>query len=243
MSTVAVDPRIRARRASVARDAGRRRLHRLLFVVGASAVGAALVGLTWTPLLDVESVRVGGNGRTSEAEVLEAAGVAVGDPLAWFDTSDAARAVARLPWVDEARVERTWSGDVRIDVTERVAVATQALDDDWVLLDGSGRVLEQGADQPAELPLVDGADGPALAVAAAVPPVLRPRIEGVAGTGDEVVVTLRDGGSVELGGTDEAAAKLAAAAAVLANVGDGCVDHLDVSVASAPALVRVPGCV
>ena len=89
MSTVAVDPRIRARRASVARDAGRRRLRRLLAL--AAVVGFALLALaaTWTPALDIERIDVRGAAHTSSDAVIEAAGVAPGDPLAWFDVDAA----------------------------------------------------------------------------------------------------------------------------------------------------------
>ncbi len=256
MSTVAVDPRIRARRASVARDAGRRRLQRLVWVAGVLVIAGLALSVTWTPLLDVEGVAVRGADHTSEEAIAEAAGVAVGDPLAWFDTRDAAHAVALLPWVDEATVSRTWSGDVRIEVTEREAVATLAFDGGWALVDGTGRVLAEVDAQPADLPLIEGlgtpvdvgagledADVERLAVVAAVPAGLRPDVAGVTGSGADLAVTLRAGGTVVLDGTEDAAAKLSAAAAVLATVSDGCVDRLDVSVASAPALVRIPGCV
>jgi cell division protein FtsQ len=256
MSTVAVDPRIRARRASVARDAGRRRLRRVTWVAGVLAlVGVAYV-VTLTPVLDVQEITVRGDGHTAADAVSEAAGVTTGDPLAWFDTRDAAEAVAALPWVDEATVSRHWSGSVTIEITERVAVAAlPAADGAWLLADGSGRVLDRVDAQPTEVPLVEGLDvahpgqhltdaddRETLRLAAAVPPSLRPEVATVTGGGDELGLTLRAGGTVLLGGTEDAAAKLDAAAAVLATVASGCVDRLDVSVASAPALISVPGC-
>ena len=156
MSTVAVDPRIRARRASVARDAGRRRLRRLTWVAGVLAlVGVAYV-VTLTPVLDVEEITVRGDGHTAADAVTEAAGVTTGDPLAWFDTREAAEAVAALPWVDEATVSRRWSGSVTIEITERVAVAAlPAADGAWLLADGSGRVLDRVDAQPTDVPLVE----------------------------------------------------------------------------------------
>jgi len=257
VSTVAVDPRIRQRRVAVARDAGRRRLRRLLLVAAVLAVVLVALGLTWTPALDVEQVEVRGADRTSPESVAEAADVAPGDPLAWFDTDAAAAAVAALPWVAEATVERAWSGAVTVEINERVAVAALATTDGtWSLADGSGRVLATVDAQPTDLPSVDGVTTSAppgaqlddqvleaLTVAAAVPSGLRPEVAAVQGTGGDLEVALRSGGVILLGGAEDAAAKLASAAAVLATVTPGCVDRLDVTLPAAPALVRVAGCV
>ncbi len=256
MSTIAVDPRIRQRRVRVARDAGRRRLRRLLVVGSVLLVAALALASTWTPALDVEQVEVQGAVRTSPDAVIEAAGVAPGDPLAWFDTGAAAAAVGALPWVDAVAVQRDWSGAVTIEVTERVAVAALAdTDGSWVLADGTGRVLSTVDAEPTEVALVDGVTtsaGPgaqlddevleALSVAAAAPPGIQPQLAAVSGAGAGLEVTLRAGGVIVLGGPEALEEKLAAAAAVLASMGSGCVDRLDVSLPAAPAMVPVPGC-
>ena len=256
MSTVAVDPRIRARRVKVARDAGRRRLRRLGVVGAVFGVAAVAFAMTWSPALDIEAVTVRGAGQTSQDAITEAAGVATGDPLVWFDTGDAERAIEALPWVDEAFVERTWSGQVTIEVTEReAAAALVGGDGEWLLADGTGRILQVVDAQPTDVPLVEGVSATgrpgatldeagvdAATVAGAVPPSLRPAIATISGSGDEVAIALRDGGSVVMGGVEDAEAKLAAAAAVIATVPAGCVEQLDVSVASSPALISIPGC-
>ena len=256
MSTVAVDPRIRQRRVTVARDAGRRRLRRVMIGGVVLVVGLVALGLTWTPALDVEQVEVGGAARTSAEAVTEAADVAPGDPLVWFDTAEAEAAVEALPWVDEATVERTWSGAVTVEVTERVAVAALATTEGtWSLADGEGRVLATVDEEPSDVARVDGVTTSAppgaqlddqvleaLAVAAAVPTAIRPEVAAVRGSGADLEVALRAGGVIALGGAEDAEAKLAAAAAVLASVGPDCVDRLDVTLPAAPALVRVPEC-
>lgn len=257
MSTVAVDPRIRERRVTVARDAGRRRLRRLLVVAAVLLVALLALGLTWTPALDVEQVEVRGADRTSPDAVTRAAGVVPGDPLAWFDADAAEAAVAALPWVDEVTVQREWSGAVTVEVTERVAVAALATADGaWSLADGEGRVLATVATEPSDVALIDGVTTSArpgaqlddevlamLEVAAAVPSGIRAEVAAIRGSGADLEVGLRAGGVILLGGTEDAEAKLAAAAAVLATVASGCVDRLDVTLPAAPALVRVPGCV
>lgn len=257
MSTVAVDPRIRARRVTVARDAGRRRLRRLLVAAAVLLVGLLALALTWTPALDVEQVDIEGAERTSAEAVAEAADVAPGDPLVWFDTAAAEAAVEALPWVDEATIQRTWSGSVTVEVTERAAVAALATPDGaWSLADGEGRVLATVDAEPTDVARVEGVTTSAppgaqlddevleaLEVAAAVPSGIRAEVAAVQGSGAALVVVLRAGGEIVLGGVDEVDAKLDAAAAVLANVSPACVDRLDVTLPAAPALVRVPGCV
>lgn len=257
ISTVAVDPRIRERRVTIARDAGRRRLHRLLAVAAVLLVGLLALGLTWTPVLDVEQIEVRGAGRTSPEAITDAAAVAEGDPLAWFDTGAAEASVAALPWVDEVTVTRTWSGAVSVAVTERVAVAALARTDGaWSLADGEGRVLVTVASQPPDVALIDGVTTSAppgaqlddevleaLAVAAAVPSGIRAEVATVQGAGADLEIVLRAGGVILLGGAEGADAKLASAAAVLASVSSECVERLDVTLPAAPALVRVAGCV
>lgn len=256
MSTVAVDPRIRARRVEVARDAGRRRLHRVAVAGALLGLAAVALAVTFSPVLDIEQVSVVGEGQTSADAITAAGNVAEGDPLVWFDTGEAERAIEALPWIGEAAVERTWAGAVTIVVTERVPVAALSTGaGTWLLADGSGRVLQVVDAEPVDVPLIDGlrvsgepgdaldeAGLDAVTVAAAVPPSLRVDIATIRGSGSDLAIALRAGGTVVMGGADDAPAKLGAAAAVLATVPAGCVEQLDVSVAGSPALIRVPGC-
>src|SRR5690606_26352017 len=113
------DPRMRSRRIGVRREAGRRRLRRML---AGAAVAAALVGaaaLTRTSLLDVDRIEVEGAARSGAAEVRRAAGVATGEPLVDVDTGAVAARVEELAWVAQARVDRAWPATLRIRVTER----------------------------------------------------------------------------------------------------------------------------
>ncbi|MCI0346445.1 MAG: FtsQ-type POTRA domain-containing protein, partial [Chloroflexi bacterium] len=131
-----IDPRIRARRIAVRRDEGRRRLRRLLTLGG--LVGAlAFAGLTTrTPLLDVDRIHVEGAQRTAVEAVLATTGIRRGDPLTDVDLERARAALVTLPWVADAEVTRSWSGTIRVRLTERVAVATVAAGErGWALLD------------------------------------------------------------------------------------------------------------
>src|SRR4051812_39815589 len=79
--TARIDPRIRARRIEVQRDAGRRRLRRLVDVGLVLAVAAGFALALRSPLLDVGAVEVAGAHHTAPAAITQAAGIAAGDQL------------------------------------------------------------------------------------------------------------------------------------------------------------------
>src|SRR5688572_1609136 len=117
MASPPIDPRIRARRIEVQRDAGRRRLRRLADVGLVLAVAVAFLGALRSPLLDVEAVRVSGADRTGAEAVVTASGIARGDQLADVSLGSAGSQVAALPWVGEVRVHRSLGGTIEIAVT------------------------------------------------------------------------------------------------------------------------------
>ena len=197
-----------------------------------------------------------GQFRTDPADVVAAAGIERGEPLVTADLGAAARRIEALPWVDEATVTRAWPGTVRYRVVERVpAAAAQGADGDWVAIDGDGRVLVALDAEPTDLPVVEGvtvdttvgASVPddaagAFAVAAAIPEAARPAIDAVVLDGEgTVTVRLDSGGVATIGALEDLPAKGVALASVVAAV-DPCIATLDLTVASAPLLTRVPGC-
>lgn len=257
MSTSSIDPRIRARRIAVQRDEGRKRLRKLGIASGVVAAGAALWGVTLTPLLDVDHLRVSGAGRTGEAAVLGAAGIDRGDALLTADVGAAADRLADLPWVQTVEVSRRWPGTIEIDLVERRPSAiVPARGGGWLLLDATGRQLAvQEAPEPGaltiEVPpvepeigaqLVAGAQG-ALELAGTIPPSMRDQLLAlapVAGGAVEGRVRLRDGGDavVLFGRPTQAPAKWLALLGVLEQAEPRGVATIDVRVPSAPALTR-----
>ena len=140
------DPRFRERRIAVRKDAGRRRLKRLLIVVLAALVALAGVIVVRSPVLDVDEVTVVGTARLAPDDIRTAAGIDEGAPLLLADMGAAARDVEALPWVAEAEVTRDLPGRVRIDGwvsplgERRVNVRMQGTDL-RVLADASGRFV------------------------------------------------------------------------------------------------------
>lgn len=248
-------PKIRERRIKVRRDEGRRRLRRLLTL--SAVVVTALAGLaaTRSPVLDVDRVTVRGEGHTEVDDILRASGLRKRQPMVEVDAGAAARRVEALPWVADARVERRWPAEVRIEVEERTAVA-QVLTTagTWALLDVDGRLLELLPAPAARLVRftspVKGRPGDELgrrlsasrSVAGAIDTPLDQRISEIRERDGSVELRLAEGGQVIFGPPENVPEKLRALDQLLAT-GPRLCPIWDVRVPSAPVLTPGNGCV
>jgi cell division protein FtsQ len=158
--------------SSVRRFTQRARQRRLRAAVP-WAVGAALLALGgllgWlvynTSVFGVDQVTVAGTELLSADEVVRAADVVPGTPLARVDLSDVRRRVGELAPVDRVTVRREWPGTLLVEVQERVAVAAVPRGGQVLLVDAAGVGYHTVARRPEHLPLVrlatPGPDDPA----------------------------------------------------------------------------------
>ena len=146
--------RPRARKAAAAEQSGRpavrptsrqirrRRIAALVIavvVLAGLAVGAraAVYDSGW---FDVKDVKVTGVTTLAMADVLGAADVTPGRPLAEVDTRGIASRVAALSGVASVEVSRSWPHTVAVDVVERVPVAVASTPSGDQLVDTGGVV-------------------------------------------------------------------------------------------------------
>ena len=146
-----------------------------LLLLGALALVARVV-LYDSRLLDVQGVRVEGISTLPETDIVGAAAVPVGAPLASIDTADVASRVAQVPAVATAVVSRSWPHTITVTVVERTPVASASTPGGVQLVDAAG-VVYPGTPPPGLPRLVFGAVGPddpsthsALAALATLPP-------------------------------------------------------------------------
>ena len=253
--TVAVDPRMRARRIAVIRAEGRRRLRVLAVVLGLVLLAAAAWGISRTPLLDVDRITVTGTGPANRAEVLESSNVSVGLPMLFLDIDEAQRSVESLPWVRSAQVWRDWPATVRITVEPRVpAAVVPASEGRTALIDANGYVIGW-ASESAAVPHVSvpfsgelgdihtAADGP-LAVVAAMPEDLRAWVSTVTLETDHggMGLALVGGATVVLGEPVLIGDKISALRAVLATADLECVTAIDVTMPDIATVTRHRPC-
>ncbi len=253
-----VDPRIAERRVTVTREAGRRRLRRLVVACVLLLVTGAAGGAVFSPLLDVDRFDVrGADDRV--AEVIAASGIEQGAPILLTDIGGAEARIAALPWVGAVRVERGLPGTIRIVVSASVPVAwAYVVDGSVVYLDARGRTQVAGAPvgdpaasglpeivvTPEDLtaqeptPRQDGSGAHltppgAARVAASLGP-LAGRVAAITVTNGVAVLRLGAGPEVRFGSLTRLAEKARAAAAVLGSSGIEEASYLDVSVPGAP---------
>jgi cell division protein FtsQ len=249
----AVDPRFRARRIAVRKEAGRRRLRRLLVLVAVALVAIAAVLVVRSPVLDVDEISVVGAAHTPADEIRVASGIDAGDPVLLADLGAARAAIESLPWVAEAEVTRDLPGRVHVAVREREPVAVVSGAGRAVLVDEGGRVLADAsvAEGPPYVQVVAPLAPPE--AGRAVARELRTAIElagrlrsNPAGAVAAVHVEpglrlqLAEGGVVELGDATQLDAKVEAFRTVHARVDRGCLAVLDLTVPSHPVLTRDP---
>jgi len=250
--------------AGAAHPPRRHRWRRLRLPVALVAVlavlGAATWAVGWSRLLDVESVTVAGTSTLTPGQVLAAARVPVGTPLARVDTAAIDDRIAALAPVRSVTVTRRFPHTLVVRVIERTPAAIIVGDNGQVrLVDSTGGLYPPVAGTFRDLPvLVDsgvaldvGSVAAAVTVLDALPARIRSAVIAVAVGGDRtVVLDLRAGRSrptvVSWGAAVDTARKARVLAALLSVTRD---PWLDVSSVSAPvsrssvpagALPRIP---
>ena len=257
----AADRRIAERRKAIiaARVRRRRRILGWGLAVIALAVGVAY--LIRTPLFGLTTVRVTGTDAVAQAEVLEAAGVRIGEPYLGLDLAAIRGRVAVLPRVAAVRVTRDYPSSLRIEITERPPVASVSSGAVYWLVAADGTVLDAAGRRPADLPYVasvplpDGV-GPgsrlppgnelanALSALGGMAPKLKVLVAGVnARSLDSLEFTLKDGSRVLYGLAVDQPAKDAAVLLVRRTLNrEGReAQRIDVRNPSAPTVTATPG--
>lgn len=222
-------------------SAKRRRVWKLLgvlVILGAMAAGGWWV-LWRSDWLLVEKVVVTGPEARWEAQILEAAAVALSQPLVEVDSSATEEAVRGVSIVREVDVVHSWPSTVTIKVTPREPVLAVQRAGRVALVDAEGVVVETVAQAPDSVPVVTAEGGDADTQAAyraawgvlsALPESIADQVTATSVTSAELV-TLRLGErTVVWGGPEEAELKARVAAALI----DAGALRIDVSAPRSP---------
>ena len=248
---IRIDPRIKQRRIEVRREEGRRRLRFLVGVVVVLLLAGLGAAATRSPILDVDHIHVTGAPHTARKDVLAVGRLKYGRLMIEVDTGSSARRIETLRSVASATVTREWPSTVRVELVERTPVAAIAVAEGrWAPVDRHGRILDPVDVRPPlphvlaiapvapETRMSPRHARPALALAAALPPGLRDRVDALEAQDDNLELRLRGGGVVRLGPPNDLPAKLAALDALLERVDAAVVAVIDVRVPDAPVLTR-----
>lgn len=209
-------------------------------ILGSAVVALLAVAATvlwFSPVFDVRSVRVFGTHFTTQEQVLQAANIRNGQPIARVDVSGAEQRVMALRPVASVDVRRGFPHSIVIEVHERVAIAAAAnADGTWSLVDGTGAMFQDVPAQPETLTAVEGYTerfrGIGARTAANFPDWLRVRVKVVrVKAPEDIELELRNGHQVMWGGEDRAARKAQVLQALLTVKAR----YYDVSAPDAPA--------
>lgn len=106
-------------------------------------VGAAVLCLN--VFFKVSNIQIAGDEIYNAEQVTEASGITVGTKLFLFSVKDSTAAIEKaLPYVEKAEIKRSLAGTVTITVTAAKAVAAIDNGEAFILLNLSGKVLEDG---------------------------------------------------------------------------------------------------
>ena len=190
-------------------------------IIAATVATLVLVGiwLVWfSPILSVRTVSVSGAMGNQAQQIVVAASVPLGEPIARTDTTAiAARVRARLAWVSASEVRRGYPNSIVIAVTVRTPVARTA---DGRAVSADGLVYSPPGPLPSGLLAVSGADVPSTGAAASVvsqlPPALSAKVASAdARTPNAVTLTLKNGAVVRWGSASQSQLKAQVLGALL----------------------------
>jgi len=212
-------------------------------VLGLVVAALVLTGVWlvfFSSVLAVSGVQVTGTERLSGQAVRHAAAVPLGGPLATVDLDAVAARLQKVPAVKSVDVSRAWPDRVRVDVTERRAVAVVTSGGGLRGVDATGVVFDHYAKRPSGMPLVRrtsttdrDALGEAATVAGSLPADLSRRVAYVSvATVDQISLGLRNGKTVRWGSAADSADK----ARVLEVLLDQKATAYDVSVPGQPVI-------
>lgn len=124
----------------------------VLMVALVAAAGWVVLG---SRLLVVRHVDVTGMNRLTRAEVLDAANVPIGTPLARLDAGAVRERVFTVAQVQAVTIERTWPSTLKIEITERTPRAAVAHNGRFDLVDASGVTIATAKKRPETMPLLE----------------------------------------------------------------------------------------
>jgi cell division protein FtsQ len=203
-------------------DRRRRWLMIALAVLGVVALGALAWMVWFSSVLAVRDVEVAGRTTLKQSQVLRAAQVPVGRPLARVDVDAIEQRVSALDRVDTVDVGRSWPHTLSITIVERKSVMWARVDGEVRGIDRNGIAFRSYGSPPdglleATIDVTEARDRlqTSEAVAAVVvqirdrDPALRKEIQSVgAGSKDSIELNLTEGRTVVWGSSADGRRKL-----------------------------------
>jgi len=179
--------------------------------IGGHAVTMISAVTAWSGLA-IDEIKITGQSKTSEVDVLDRLQLGSLPSLFTFDAEAAKARVETLPWVRDATLKKLYPDTLEVVISERVPFALWQNGAAIAMVDEAGRVLGDQVDERyADLPLVVGPGageraGEFIGMVAAFPAIAERVHAGVLIAGRRWTVVLDDGVELMLPEYDPAAA-------------------------------------
>ena len=111
-----------------------------------------------SPSFATREIEVRGASHLSHAEVVRAAGLAMGQNVFAVGPAQAKANLLAEPWVESAEVRRRLPDRFEVEIRERRALALLALDQLYVVAEDGSAFKVLGPGDPADLPVITGLD-------------------------------------------------------------------------------------
>ena len=147
--------RIRLRKIEAER---KRRRHKRAMITGVVLAVLALTSLilSFTPIFTVDSIEVKGNTHYSADEIISMGHAVPGKNLIYkADKAVIQKYLEQNPYIKSAEVNRKFPSTLVINVKERTPVMTIRYDDDYLVLDREGILLQKSRTKP-KLTIIEG---------------------------------------------------------------------------------------
>ena len=115
----------------------------VLYTVMILAILTAGIAIGATVLFKIDTIQVVGESRYDPQEIISLSGVEKGENLITIDTAEGEAAImSRMPYLETVQIKRKIPSTVNIEVTEAQAAGCIAYQNQYVIISGSGKVLE-----------------------------------------------------------------------------------------------------
>lgn len=127
----------------------RKATRRRFIVIGMLLVACALVYIVYfSSVFALRTVSVLGSTIVANKDIIQAASITPGTPLAQVDSDEILKNLQVFPSVGSVEVRRVWPSEIVLAITERTPIATMSLGGRWKFVDKDGVMYGDSAKVP-----------------------------------------------------------------------------------------------
>ncbi|MDO5783476.1 MAG: FtsQ-type POTRA domain-containing protein [Eubacteriales bacterium] len=153
------DGRSRSARNSGKQRIRRKRRNQLLFKVICGVMICVVIVLAPTVFFRVSTIRVAGDTRYTQEELIASSGVREGDNMFFLDSGRIADTLYdEYPYLETVTLHRRLPSTLQIEVSERTPALSIESGNDYLLMDMSGKIVEKTSAEAADTVVVTGVD-------------------------------------------------------------------------------------